>query len=127
MGYYSGNGVTTGGGTVVTPADSVADGSGAYVRERRTVTSTLVKNGVSLATAQAATPSESLAGARLESGSAYWNTPNASGRKVFYSYSQINGSNLYALVQTTETFQMRLSYASGFGTLTPGSWASLPS
>ncbi len=126
MGYYSGNGVVTGGGQTIAESGSVADASGAYLRERKTVVSTLVKNGVSLTTAQAAMPSKSTKAAKLMSGSAFWNTPNASGRIVNYNYSQINGSNLYALTEMTETYQLRLCYVSAFGTLTPGNWEALP-
>ena len=56
MGYYNGNGVVTGGGKVIRPMDSVVSG-GTLIRERLDITSVRVKNGVSLATAEAATPS----------------------------------------------------------------------
>ena len=125
MGYYNGNGVVTGGGKVIRPMDSVVSG-GTLIRERLDITSVRVKNGVSLATAEAATPSESLRCQDVTCGTAYWATPQASGRSVNYAHQQIGGSNLYTLVETTSTFQVRLAYRSGAGVLSVGEWAPLP-
>lgn len=125
MGYYNGSGVVTGGGSVITAQDCVIS-DGTLIRERKTTTKTTVKNGVSLATAQAATPSRDCCCNDITCGNYSWPTPHASGRTVNYTYSQINGSNLYTLTEEREEFQMRLSARSGAGVLSHGGWASLP-
>lgn len=125
MGYYNGSGVVTGGGWHISPLDTVISG-GTLVREVRTKTTVTVKNGVSLSTAQAASPSSSVACGDLTCGNYFWPTPQASGVNVNYSYSQIDGSNLYALVEDREEFQKRLCARSGAGVISQGGWASLP-
>lgn len=125
MGYYSGNGVVTGGGDTIALLDTVISG-GTLIRSRKTTRETLVKNGVSEATAKAATSSASVRCGDLTCGSFYWATPQAAGLIVNYSYSRISDSNLFQLVQETEKFQTRLSARSGAGVLDNGSWAALP-
>ena len=125
MGYYSGNWHTTGGSKAITQQDSVTSG-GTLVRERLTKRETLVKNGVSKSTAQGVTSSCDSVCGDLTCGSYFWPTPNAAGRIINYSYSQIDGSNLYQLVQDKEEYQMRLSAKNGSGTLDHGGWANLP-
>lgn len=104
MGYYTGSGAVSGGGSTANlKATGPAVGGAFYVYQR--VGSTVTqKLGVSLATAQA------------EKGDAamnYWQwpggmvEPGSRGTRRQVSYSQINGSNLYALTITDETIQVR--------------------
>ena len=126
MGYYTGNGVITGGSTDIAVLD-VVNVQNTLSREQLTVRMTKVKNGVSLATAQAATPSCATKSNDLTAGGWAWPTPNCSGRITKYSYIQISGSNLYQLVEESETYQKRLLYRNtDNGTMTPGNWAALP-
>lgn len=125
MGYYTGNGVVTGGSNAITQQDTVISG-GTLVRECLTKVETIVKNGVSLADAKAANSSCDSKCGDLTCGFYVWPTPKASGRIVKYSYAQINGSNLYQLVKETEEYQLRLSASNGAGTLDHGGWEALP-
>ena len=54
MGYYTGNGVVTGGGSTVSLRSFGPSVGGAYYTYNRTNSTVVAKNGVSLATAQAA-------------------------------------------------------------------------
>ena len=114
MGYYSGSGVTTGGGSVVSLRSNGPSTGGAYYTYQRTTTTVNQKNGVSLATAQAAAGDMNLN---------FWTWPGGMvepacrGTRSSTSYSQIDGSNLYALTTTSETIQVRGkqgSYDSGW-------------
>ena len=125
MGYYTGNGVIVSGSKAITQQDTVIAG-GTLVRERLSQSETLVKNGVSLATAQGATPTCSSKCGDLTCGSYIWATPNASGIIENYHYAQINGSNRYQLVKETLKYQMRLSAHNGAGSLDHGGWMALP-
>ena len=104
MGYYKGNGTTTNGGSTVSLRSSGPAVGGAYYTYQRTNTTVNVKNGVSLATAQAANGDMSLN---------YWQWPGGAvepacrGSRTSTSYAQIDGSNLYALTTTSETIQVR--------------------
>ena len=104
MGYYTGNGTTTNGGSVVSLRSSGPAYGGAYYTNQRTTTTVTVKNGVSLETSQAA------AG---DMGLKYWQWPGGAvepscrGSRSSTSYTQIDGSNLYALTITSETIQVR--------------------
>lgn len=104
MGYYTGSGVTAGGGVTVSLRSTGPAVGGAYYVYQRTTTVNTVKNGVSLATAQG------------ESGDInmnYWQwpggmvEPGCRGTMKSVSYTQINESNLYALTITTQTVQVR--------------------
>ena len=104
MGYYSGSGETTGGGSVVTLRSTGPAVGGAYYIFQRTTTTVTQKNGVRLTTAQDESGDMSLN---------YWQWPGGAveaacrGTKKSVSYSQINGSNLYALQITNETIEVR--------------------
>lgn len=114
MGYYTGNGVVTSGGSTVSLRSTGPAVGGAYYVYQRTNTKTTSKNGVSLDTAKA------------ESGDinmTYWQwpggmvEPGCRGTMKSVSYSQINGSNLYALSIVDQTIQVRGkqgSYDSGW-------------
>lgn len=104
MGYYTGSGSTSGGGSSVSLRSSGPAIGGAYYIYQRTVSETTTRNGVSLATAQAEQSDMNLN---------YWQWPGGAiepscrGTRKSVSYSQINGSNLYALQVTNETIQVR--------------------
>lgn len=104
MGYYTGSGETTGGGSAVTLRSTGPAVGGAYYTYQRTTTVVTQKNGVSLATATSEQGDMNLN---------YWQWPGGAyeaacrGTKKSASYSQINGSNLYALTITNETIQVR--------------------
>lgn len=104
MGYYTGNGMTTNGGSTVSLRSSGPAVGGAYYTYQRTTTTVNVKNGVSLSTAQGVSGDISLN---------YWQWPGGAvepacrGTRSSASYTQIGGSNLYALTTTSETIQVR--------------------
>ena len=104
MGYYTGSGTTTNGGSTVSLRSSGPSIGGPYYTYQRTNTTVTVKNGVSLATAQAAAGDMSLN---------YWQWPGGivepacRGTRTSTAYTQIDGSNLYALTITSETIQVR--------------------
>ena len=104
MGYYTGNGVVTGGGSVVSLRSSGPAVGGAYYTYQRINSTVTTKNGVSLATAQAAAGDMSLN---------YWQWPGGAvepasrGTRSSVQYSQINGSNLYQLQTTSESIAVR--------------------
>lgn len=104
MGYYSGSGETSGGGSNVSLRSTGPSSDGAYYTYQRTTTTVTQKNGVSLATAQGETGDMNMN---------YWQwpggvvEPSCRGTKKSVAYSQINGSNLYALTITNETIQVR--------------------
>ena len=114
MGYYAGSGVVTGGGSTVSLRSTGPAIGGAYYTYQRTNATVTQKNGVSLATAQGESGDMNLT---------YWQWPGGvyepacRGTKRDVSYSQINGSNLYALTITESTVQVRGkqgSYDSGW-------------
>ena len=114
MGYYTGSGTTTSGGSTVSLRSTGPAVGGAYYTYQRTNTTVNVKNGVSLATAQAAAGDMNLnfwvwPGGLIE--------PACRGTRSSTSYTQIDGSNLYALTTTNETIQVRVKqgkYDSGW-------------
>ena len=104
MGYYKGSGTTTNGGSTVSLRSSGPSIGGPYYTYQRTNMTVNVKNGVSLETAQAAAGDMNLnfwiwPGGLIESASR--------GTRSSTSYTQIDGSNLYALTTTNETIQVR--------------------
>jgi len=104
MGYYSGSGVVTGGGQQNHTLRSFAIlGGGSFAVRGKTITTTTVKNGVSLSTAQGEACSDSLTGVCGGSGSLAWAIFDCEGSRKQVSYTQINGSNLYALQIVNET------------------------
>lgn len=104
MGYYTGNGVVTGGGSVVSLRSTGPAVGGAYYTYQRTKTTVKQRNGVSLATAQ---------GENGDMDLRYWQWPGGAvepacrGTKRDVSYSQINGSNLYSLTITDSVLEVR--------------------
>lgn len=118
MGYYTGNGVVTGGGSSVGLYEHFF-WFGAHNVYQRTNSSTNKKAGVSLSTAQAAQGSCDMQSHQfswsIANGTANHLSPNCKGSKSNVSYSQIDGSNLYELVTETETVQAKLDN---------GSWVS---
>lgn len=112
MGYYTGDGTTSGGGSSVSVFWT---GWGAYPDTsmhtvyQRTESSTNVKNGVSLETAQEAHGDSDMQSHSFDGGLPI---PAAKGSRSSAQYSQINGSNLYALSVTTETVAVKLDNGS---------------
>lgn len=104
MGYYTGNGVTAGGGSTVSLRSTGPAVGGAYYVYQRTQTTSTVKNGVALATAQGEVGDISMN---------YWQwpggmvEPGCRGTMKSVAYTQINESNLYALTITNQTIQVR--------------------
>lgn len=104
MGYYTGVGETSGGGSVVSLRSTGPAVGGAYYTYQRVISTVTAKHGVSLATAQAAQGDMNMT---------YWQWPGGAvepasrGTRANASYSQISGSNLYELTVTNETVQVR--------------------
>ena len=114
MGYYTGNGAVSGGGSVVSLRETGPDVGGAYYVYNRSTSTVTQKNGVSLSAAQAESGDANLNFFQWPKGAV---TPACRGTKKSVSYAQINGSNLYALTITDETIQVRCkqgSYDSGW-------------
>jgi len=110
MGYYTGNGETTGGGSSVSVLERFV-WYGGHVVWQRSTTSTNRKGGVSLATAEAARGTCSLSDKNFT-----WVSGNVScshmalgckGSRSDVSWSQISGSNLYELVTTNEHLEVK--------------------
>lgn len=104
MGYYTGNGTTTNGGSAVSLRSSGPAVGGAYYTYQRTTTTVNVKNGVNLATAQAAAGDMNLNFWQWPGGAV---EPACRGSRSYTSYAQIDGSNLYALTTTNEKIEVR--------------------
>lgn len=102
MGYYTGNGVVVGGSESGRTLKSFYEW-GAFAIRQKTVSSTLRKPGVSLATAQASHSADNLTAVSGGSGSLAWIIFDAEGTRTVVSYSQIADSNLYELNITTDT------------------------
>ena len=107
MGYYTGNGEVTSGGSSVSLFEHFV-WYGAHNVYQRTTATRNRKAGVSLATAQAAQGNCDMQTYQFTWGSSWHWSPNCKGTKSSVSYSQINGSNLYELVTETETIQAKL-------------------
>lgn len=114
MGYYSGNGVTSGGGSTTSLRSTGPAVGGAFYVYQRVKSEVNTKNGVSLETAKAAQGDINMN---------YWQwpggmvEPGCRGTRSSATYSQISDSNLYTLQVTTETIQVRGkqgSYDSGW-------------
>ena len=104
MGYYSGNGVTVGGGKSTRTLKSFYEW-GSFAIRQKCVSETVRLPGVSLQTAKAA---DTEAGNELTAinggfGDLAWIIFDAEGTRKIVSYSQIGESNLYELNVTTET------------------------
>ena len=102
MGYYTGDGEIIGGGESTRTLKSFYEW-GAFAIRPQSVTNTLRKSGVSLATAQATHVSDNLTAIGGGYGDLAWIIFDAEGTRTTVSYSQIGGSNLYELNVMTET------------------------
>lgn len=102
MGYYTGNGATTGGSSTVGLKETIYWYGEHCIFQRKTTTVTQ-KNGVSLATAQGTQGSITLSNQQFtnSAGNVWVISRGCKGTTVNVSYSQINGSNLYAMNITT--------------------------
>lgn len=114
MGYYTGNGITTNGGSSVSLLATGPGIGGAYYVFNRTQSSVNTKNGVSLAACQNERGDMNLNYMQWPGGAV---TPACRGTRKSVSFSQIGGSNLYSLQVTDETIQVRAkegTYDSGW-------------
>lgn len=106
MGYYTGNGVTSGGGSAVQLHESTY-----WYGEHRVyqLVTTVVnkKEGVALGTAQAAVGAISMNNQTWSQGMVTFISHNCKGSKTNYTYNQIGDSNLYSLVATQETIKVQ--------------------
>ena len=101
MGYYNGNGVTSGGGNAIQSL-GVLVFNGVHNVYQRIVSTTTKKSGVSLAAAKADQSSVSLRHHVFSWANLYpWT--QAKGTRKNVTYSQIGDSNLYELVIANET------------------------
>lgn len=106
MGYYTGSGTVVGGGVEVALKESVY-WYGQHNVYQRIVSTTTVKNGVSLATAQAEDGAATLSDQTWQSGMVTFISHGCKGSTKSASYSQINGSNLYALTINEKSIKAR--------------------
>ena len=107
MGYYTGNGETTGGGSSVSLYEHFI-WYGAHNVYQRTKSTTTRKSGVSLETAKNESGDINMQTFQFNWGGNWHWSPNCKGTKKQVSYSQIGGSNLYELSITNETIQAKL-------------------
>lgn len=107
MGYYTGNGETTGGGSSVSLYEHFI-WYGAHNVYQRTKSTTTRKSGVSLETAKNESGDINMQTYQFNWGGNWHWSPNCKGTKKNVSYSQIGGSNLYELSITNETIQAKL-------------------
>ena len=110
MGYYSGDGIVTGGGEAIHPIKNLW-WYGAHTLIQKTVSTTLSKPGVSLSMAQNEHAESNLLPVADGSGNLAWVLYDVRGTRTAVNYSQIGGSNLYELTITTEN--LKVKYASG--------------
>lgn len=106
MGYYTGSGTVVSGGVDVALKESVY-WYGQHNVYQRIVSKTTVKNGVSLQDAQKEDGSASLSDQTWQQGFPTFVSHGCKGSTKSTSYSQINGSNLYALTINEKTIQAR--------------------
>lgn len=107
MGYYTGNGTTSSGGSNVAPFHTYL-WNGFHTVYQRTTTTVTQKNGVSLAAAKAEQGDCNLSSHTFTIGSSYYNAYNCKGTQKHVNYAQINGSNLYALTIVNESLAAKL-------------------
>lgn len=104
MGYYTGSGVVTGGGSTTSLRSTGPAVGGAYYTYQRKKSAVVTKNGVSLATAQSVDGDIDLN---------YWQWPGGivepacRGTQTEVSFSQVADSNLYILNITNTSVQVR--------------------
>lgn len=104
MGYYTGNGVVSGGGESYSVLRSFAIlGGGSFKVSQKNVFVNRRKSGVSLQQAQAEHESHDLHAVYGGSGSLAWIVFDAKGTRKTPTYSQIGDSNLYELNISEET------------------------
>ena len=107
MGYYTGNGETTSGGSSVSLMEAFV-WFGAHNVYQRTTSTTNRRAGLSLATVQAARGELNMRTIQFTYGSAWHYAPNCAGTRSAVSFTQIGGSNLYELTTTSDTIEARL-------------------
>ena len=121
MGYYTGSGVVTSGGSNVSTKETVYWYGEHCIFQRKTTTVT-TKNGVSLSTAQGTQGSISLSNQTFKSPSnsnVWFISRGCKGTTVNVSYSRISDSNLYAMTTTSTKTEVQDQ-----GGWTPTGWQS---
>lgn len=108
MGYYTGSGVTSGGGERGRTLKSFYE-FGSFAVRQKCVTTTVRRSGVSLDTAKSFHSSDNLTAVGGGSGNLAWLIFDAEGTRKTVSYSQIADSNLYEVLVTTEVYNAWLS------------------
>lgn len=106
MGYYTGAGVTSGGGSTVSTLESRFWYGFHTVFQQKTTVVTR-KPGVSLQTAKAEQSSINMQNYSFSSNGGTRNYFNCKGSQVNVSYSQIGDSNLYELTITSDTIKVK--------------------
>ena len=118
MGYYQGNGVTSGGGESISSIGSYVFPNGTHMVSQRTRSTTTRLSGVSLGIAQNEHADFNMSAVHdyyqvwsTTGGVTYFkdvNFPNAKGTRKTVSYSQIADSNLYELSITNEDISAQI-------------------
>lgn len=103
MGYYTGNGVVIGGSNSKTLFGTLLYNYGQHVYQTKTV-SVLKKSGVKLSDCTSKT-GKARASKETFSNTGDYPWMGITGKTVNYTYQQIADSNLYDLIETTETMQ----------------------
>lgn len=103
MGYYSGNGVTSGGGESVRTLKSFYEW-GSFAIRQKCVSETKRISGVSLASAMGYHSSDKMTAINGGTGALAWIIFDAEGTRTIVSYNQIGDSNLYEVNVTTEKY-----------------------
>jgi len=107
MGYYTGSGVVVSGSNSESIKETLYWVTHHTIYQKN-VSSTNVKNGVNLTTAQASSGSMNLANKKFEnSGGSWFVIIAADGTTTTANYSRIGDSNLYTLSVTTSTLSCR--------------------
>lgn len=100
MGYYTGSGQVVSGGK----RSDIVYRDDVYVVYQTTTSTVTLKNGVSLAEAQAAQQSRNLSQQPFPTGAGLYHA--LKGNKTDVSYSRVDESNLYALTIHTDAIEV---------------------
>ncbi len=119
MGYYAGSGVIVSGSHTFSEGGQAMGGAFLMV-ERETKTTSTVKNGVSLTSAQSSVGGGKYRSGFLAFGSYQFPSTDCSGLQINYQYTQINGSNLYQLIENRTQWRSTLHVSNGGGVMSKG-------
>ena len=118
MGYYTGSGVTVGGGRSTRTLKSFYEW-GEYNVRQKCISETKRFSGVSESYAKSQDCTDNLTAVCGGSGDLAWIIFDAEGTRTVVSYSRISDSNLFELTVTTETLSAYLSNRNNPRNLTP--------